>query len=165
MKTIFKAICAVALVAFLVPSVSAQQVLSSAHSVYFGNGSSVLTSQTKTTLDGLVARLKKGSEYEVLVYGYASKDGGTAYNLKLSEKRTKAVYQYFVDAGISTDKVRMRIPRGEDEPRSLWYKGEPVPTGEKARFVEIIITPKIDIIDPSGAPEKVVPNVEVPAKQ
>lgn len=165
MKTIFKVICAVLLVAFLAPSVNAQQVLSSAHSVYFGNGSSVLTAKTKTTLDGLITRLKKGTEYEVLVYGYASKDGGTAYNLKLSEKRTKAVYQYFVDAAISTDKVRMRIPRGEDQPRSLWYKGEPVPTGEKARFVEIIITPKIDIVDPAGAPKKVVPEVEVPVDQ
>ena len=154
MKTFLSTIFAVVLVAFLAPSASGQQVLSSAHSVYFGNGSIALTTKTKATLDNLVGRLKKGTEYEVLVYGYASQDGGTAYNLKLSERRTKAVYQYFIDAGISADKVRMRIPRGEDQPRSLWYKGEPVPTGEKARFVEIVITPKIDLVDPSGAPNK-----------
>lgn len=154
MKTFFSTIFAVALVAFLATPVSAQQVLSSAHSVYFGNGSTALTGKTTTTLDGLADRLKKGTEYEVLVYGYASKDGGSASNLKLSAARTKAVYQYFIDAGITSDKVRMRIPRGEEQPRSLWYKGESVPSGEKARFVEIIITPKIDLVDPSGALQK-----------
>jgi outer membrane protein OmpA-like peptidoglycan-associated protein len=153
MKTFFSTIFAIAVVAFLATPTSAQQVLSSAHSVYFGNGSTVLTGKTKTTLNDLVGRLKKGTEYEVLVYGYASKDGGSASNLKLSASRTKSVYQYFIDAGIPSDKVRMRIPRGEEQPRSLWYKGEPVPTGEKARFVEIVITPKIDLVDPSGAPQ------------
>ena len=153
MKTILNVIYAIALVAFLAPTAHAQQVLSSAHSVYFGNGSIALTAKTKTTLDGLITRLKKGTEYEVLVYGYASQDGGTAYNLKLSENRTKAVYKYIIDAKIDESKVRMRIPRGEDRPRSLWYKGEPIPKGEKARFVEIIITPKIDLVDPSGAPK------------
>jgi hypothetical protein len=153
MKTFLSTIFAVVLVVLCTPSAKGQ-VLSSAHSVYFGNGSTVLTTTTKATLDGLVGRLKKGTEYEVLVYGYASQDGGSQANLVLSEKRTKVVYQYFVDAGIPADKVRMRIPRGEDQPRSLWYQGEPVPTGDKARFVEIIITPKIDTVDPSGAPKQ-----------
>jgi outer membrane protein OmpA-like peptidoglycan-associated protein len=153
MKTFFSTIFAVALVVILATPTSAQQVLSSAHSVYFGNGSTVLTNKTTTTLDELISRLKKGTEYEVLVYGYASKDGGTKANLELSAARTKSVYSYFIDAGIPSDKVRMRIPRGEEQPRSLWYKGEPVPTGEKARFVEIVITPKIDLVDPSGAPQ------------
>lgn len=154
MKKIMYAIFAVAFMAILSPAAQAQdEVLSSASSVYFGNGSSVLTSATKTALNEIVARLKNGTEYEVLVYGYASQDGDNKSNLALSERRTKAVYQYFVDAGIPEAKVYMRIPRGEDLPRSLWYKGEPVPEGAKARFVEIVITPHIDIVDPAGKKE------------
>lgn len=148
-------ITVLALVLFFTSNAEAQ-ILSSAHSVYFGSGSSTLTTKAKGTLDGLVARIKNGSGLQdVLVYGYASKEGGTAYNLKLSEKRINAVYNYLKDAGIPENKLIKKIPRGEEESRSKWYKGEPEPEGAKARFVELVVTPTINTIDPSGAPKKV----------
>ncbi len=132
-----------------------QQVLSSAHSVYFDYNSSALNAKLKADVNALIARLKKAKtqDYEVLVYGYASKDGGTAHNLKLSNQRTKAVYDYLVGNGIPKEKVKWKeIPRGEEIMRSKWYKGEPEPEGAKARFVEILITPRIGDLDPEGGP-------------
>ena len=129
------------------------QVLSSAHSVYFDYNSSSLNKKLKQKVDALVTRLKraKTEEYEVLVYGYASKDGGTGYNLSLSNRRTQAVYDYLIKSGIPESKVKMKkIPRGEEKMRSKWYKGEPEPQGSKARFVEILITPRIGVLDPEG---------------
>lgn len=151
MKQLLYATLSLLFLVFTITTTNAQQVLSSAHEVYFGMGSSTLSAETKSTLDGLIGRLKKGTEFEVLVYGYASPEGDNDYNMKLSEKRIMAVYNYIVDAGITDEKVRYRIPRGEEMYRSLYYKGEEVPKGKRARFVEILITPKIDLVDPSGA--------------
>lgn len=128
------------------------QVLSSAHSIYFGSGSSALSADNKAFLDQVATRIKdKSSLQDVVVYGYASKDGGVAYNLNLSMKRIDVVYDYLKAAGVPENKLIKKVPRGEEESRSKWYKGEPEPEGAKARFVELIITPKIDAVDPAGA--------------
>lgn len=135
------------------------QVLSSAHSLYFGSGSSVLSADNKAFLDEVAARIKdKPALQDVVVYGYASKDGGTTYNLNLSQKRIDAVYEYLKAAGVSESKLIKKVPRGEEESRSKWYKGEPEPEGAKARFVELIITPKIDSIDPPAEDAKSAPS-------
>ncbi len=154
MKIFMQTIFAVAIITFLTTNVEAQ-VKSSAKSVYFGSGSSVLTAKTKGELNEIATRIKKGTGLQdVVVYGYASKEGGTAYNLNLSTKRINAVYNYLKKQGIPEEKLIKKVPRGEERPRSKWYKGEPEPEGAEARFVEVIVTPKLDIIDPSGAPKE-----------
>jgi outer membrane protein OmpA-like peptidoglycan-associated protein len=150
-KTMFTSLVAFLLLA----TTSYGQVLSSAHSVYFGSGSSVLTAEAKAELTTIATRVKDKSELkDVVIYGYASKEGGTDYNLNLSNKRLDAVYSFLKDQGVPEAKLIKKVPRGEEQPRSKWYKGEPEPEGAKARFVELIVTPKIDLVDPSGAPKK-----------
>ena len=150
MKTFMQTIIAVMMIAVLASSAQAQDVLSSAHSVYFGSGSSILTAKAKITLTELVARIKKGEGMlqDVVVYGYASKEGGVTYNLKLSERRIDVVYNFLKDQGIPEEKLIKKVPRGEEQARSKWYKGEPEPEGAKARFVEVIVTPSINRLDP-----------------
>ncbi|MGB0863301.1 MAG: OmpA family protein [Saprospiraceae bacterium] len=136
----------------LLATTSYAQVLSSAHSVYFGSGSSVLTTEGKAALSTIATRVKDKTELkDVVIYGYASKEGGTAYNLNLSNKRLDAVYNFLKSEGVPENKLIKKVPRGEEQARSKWYKGEPEPEGAKARFVEVIVTPKIDLVDPSGA--------------
>ena len=147
-KTMFTTLVALLLLA----TTSYGQVLSSAHSVYFGSGSSVLTAEGKAALTTIANRVKDKTELkDVVIYGYASKEGGTEYNLNLSNKRLDAVYSFLKSEGIPEEKLIKKVPRGEEQARSKWYKGEPEPEGAKARFVEVIVTPKIDLVDPSGA--------------
>lgn len=131
---------------------SAQEVKSSAHSTYFGYNSAILTAEGKSTLDNLIARLKKGSEYEVLVYGYTDQSGGDDYNMKLSSRRINSVADYLIAQGIKSELVKRQIPRGKGSP-SKYTVNDPTRTADKSRQVELIVTPKIDIIDPSGAPK------------
>ena len=152
MKKIMLTMLAALMVMAFLPSANGQQVLSSAHSCYFGSGSSTLTAKAKTMLDEIATRVKdKEVLKDVVIYGYASKDGGNAANLKLSERRIDAVYNYLKAAGIPEEKLIKKVPRGEEQARSKWYKGEPEPEGAKARFVEVIVTPKLDEVDPTGA--------------
>lgn len=153
MKKTMKKTMLSSLVAFLLlATTSYGQVLSSAHSVYFGSGSSTLTAKAKAELTTIANRVKDKSELDdVVIYGYASKEGSTSYNLDLSNKRLDSVYNFLKSEGIPEAKLIKKVPRGEEEARSKWYKDEPEPEGAKARFVEVIVTPKIDLVDPIGA--------------
>lgn len=135
---------------------ASSQVISSAHEVYFAVGSNGLNAETKATLDGLVTRLKKAgaAEYEVLVYGYADPTGDEALNLKLSIKRIHAVADYLEANGIPKAKVVRQIPRGESQTRSKYVNTEKDLDNNHRRSVELLITPKIDVLDPASAPPK-----------
>jgi outer membrane protein OmpA-like peptidoglycan-associated protein len=135
---------------------ASSQVISSAHEVYFGVGSNALDAQTKSTLDGLITRLKKAGDvdYEVLVYGYADPTGDEALNLKLSVKRIHAVADYLETNGIPKEKVIRQIPRGESQTRSKYVNTEKDLDNNHRRSVELIITPTVNVLDPSAAPAK-----------
>lgn len=144
------------LVAFVIGvSFSASsQVISSAHEVYFGVGSASLNAQTKTSLDNLITRLKKAgdADYEVLVYGYADPTGNEALNLKLSIKRIHSVADYLEANGIPKAKVVRQIPRGETSTRSKYVNTEKDLDNNHRRSVELLVTPTVNVLDPSGAP-------------
>jgi|GEM_PF-1424025 outer membrane protein OmpA-like peptidoglycan-associated protein len=135
---------------------ASSQTISSAHEVYFAVGANALNAETKATLDGLVSRLKKAgdADYEVLVYGYADPTGDEALNLKLSIKRINSVADYLEANGIATERVVRQIPRGETQTRSKYVNTEADLDNNQRRSVELIITPTVDVLDPSGAPAK-----------
>lgn len=133
---------------------ASSQVISSAHEVYFGVGSAALNAKTKTTLNNLVTRLKKAgdADYEVLVYGYADPTGDEALNLRLSIKRIHSVADYLEANGIPKVKVVRQIPRGEAQTRSKYVNTEKDLDNNHRRSVELLVTPTINELDPSGAP-------------
>ena len=151
MKSIIQ--CAFVCLALIISSstLSAQQVKSSAHTAFFAYNSSTVSAEGKQMLDNLIPRLKKGTDYEVLIYGYADPSGDSEYNRQLSIRRIQAVNDYLLKMGIPTDNVNMQIPRGEDLVRTKYFKEEPDLSDDERRQVELIVTPKIDIIDPQGA--------------
>lgn len=133
---------------------ASSQVISSAHEVYFGVGSAALNAKTKTTLNNLVTRLKKAgdADFEVLVYGYADPTGDEALNLRLSIKRIHSVADYLEANGIPKVKVVRQIPRGEAQTRSKYVNTEKDLDNNHRRSVELLVTPTINELDPSGAP-------------
>jgi OOP family OmpA-OmpF porin len=60
----------------------------------------------KAMLDEDVALLKKNKSLDISIEGHCDIVGSDSYNNKLSEKRAKAVYSYFLGQGIPTDRMR-----------------------------------------------------------
>lgn len=68
--------------------------------VYFESNSAKLTDKYKAVLDAAIAAMGGKADSEYFVNGYADSQGPDAYNMKLSEKRTKAVVDYLKAKGL-----------------------------------------------------------------
>jgi len=66
-------------------------------------------------LDKVTKILDKYSNYKVIIVGYTDSIGSEEYNLKLSERRAKAVYDYLVDNGIDANRLTS-LGKGEANP-------------------------------------------------
>ncbi len=73
--------------------------------------------EAKAILDSGVEILKKHPEIKIVIEGHTDSIGSEAYNQKLSEKRAKAVYDYFVKKGISPDRMKT-VGYGETRPKA-----------------------------------------------
>lgn len=72
--------------------------------IQFDFNSSVLKTESYPTLDKLSSNLKENGG-KVTVNGYASSEGTTAYNLKLSKDRANSVKTYLVNSGVNASQV------------------------------------------------------------
>jgi len=70
----------------------------------FDFNSSVLKTESYPTLDKLSSVLRENGG-KVTVNGYASSEGTTAYNLKLSKDRANSVKTYLVNSGVNASQV------------------------------------------------------------
>ena len=57
-------------------------------------------------LDEDVALLEKNKSLDISIEGHCDIVGSDSYNNRLSEKRAKAVYSYFLGQGIPTERMR-----------------------------------------------------------
>jgi OOP family OmpA-OmpF porin len=57
-------------------------------------------------LDEAVEILKKHPEIKIVIEGHTDSIGTIPYNQKLSERRAKAVYDYFISKGIDPSRMR-----------------------------------------------------------
>jgi outer membrane protein OmpA-like peptidoglycan-associated protein len=74
--------------------------------VNFAFNSADLTPKSKGILDQWVAKIKADKTMRVEVAGHTDSIGSDAYNQKLSERRAKAVVDYFVAQGIAADRLK-----------------------------------------------------------
>lgn len=81
--------------------------------VYFGFDSSKPLTYSISAASFISNFLQKNPGVKVEVKGYADELGGEDYNIKLSEKRAKAVYDLLVDAGIESSRITFK-GYGED---------------------------------------------------
>ncbi len=86
------------------PAVAPSKEGKKGHVVYFNAGKYNLTASEKIRLDQYIAEAKK-SDTKLLLVGEASKDGSTAKNQTLSEKRLKAVLSYLNEKGIKDVRI------------------------------------------------------------
>jgi OOP family OmpA-OmpF porin len=73
--------------------------------ILFDFGKSDVKPQAYPVLDEALAILEKQPTLKVEVQGYTDNVGARAYNQKLSERRAKAVMQYFIDKGIEPQRL------------------------------------------------------------
>jgi len=80
--------------------------------VYFTPSSSRLTHEEAEKLQPLAEYLKKYTQKTIVINGYASTDGQRAFNQRLSNRRAKAVEQWFVNNGIDSARIKA-VGKGE----------------------------------------------------
>jgi len=75
------------------------------NNVYFEFDKAVLQKAAFPELNRVVDFMKQNPSVKIEIVGYTDDVGTAAYNLKLSEARAKAVYEYLVDHGIQADRM------------------------------------------------------------
>ena len=83
--------------------------------VYFGFDSAVLLATAKRMLDESASVLRRNSDLQVEIAGYADSRGPESYNMKLSESRAEAVRKYLEQAGVDASRMSAR-GYGESHP-------------------------------------------------
>ncbi|HEX8516922.1 MAG TPA: DUF5723 family protein [Bacteroidia bacterium] len=73
----------------------------------FATAKDVIKQESFASLDELAALMAKKPNWRLKISGHTDNQGKAATNLKLSEKRAKAIQQYLVSKGISADRFKV----------------------------------------------------------
>jgi outer membrane protein OmpA-like peptidoglycan-associated protein len=76
--------------------------------VFFDSGKSLLKEESKLELEIVVALLKKNTKLVVEVSGHTDNIGSDEINLKLSEERAKAVYDFLISKGVPPNRLQYK---------------------------------------------------------
>lgn len=85
--------------------------------VYFETAKYKLLSESTSQLDELVALMNKYPSMEIEIAGHTDDRGTNESNQKLSENRTKSVYEYLVSKGVTAARMRY-AGYGEERPKA-----------------------------------------------
>lgn len=116
--------------------------------VYFPFDQYVLTPEAQSVIQQAVAYAQQGGASQVVVVGHADTSGSQAYNVRLSERRAKAVADAMVGLGVQQTALQVDW-RGETQP------AVPTPDGTKEplnRRTTISVNPGMMMQDPAMAP-------------
>ena len=83
--------------------------------VYFDFDKANIKPEYKEELNNLAGQLDAAKEYEIVIGGHTCNIGSMAYNMKLSEKRAKAVVKYLLMKGVNNTYVGSNY-YGESKP-------------------------------------------------
>ncbi len=83
--------------------------------IHFELDSSLLSSESKTTLGDDIRILKENPHVRVQLEGHCDNRGGTQYNLALGERRAQSVKHYLTDNGIPTNRLAT-VSFGKEKP-------------------------------------------------
>lgn len=104
--------------------------------VYFGFDQSNINSTSAGALNNIVKVFKEYPDTNILLEGHTDDKGADNYNMGLSQRRTIAVRDYFVKAGVSPSRLTAKW-YGESQPK---YPNTTEENRAKNRRVEIVIT-------------------------
>jgi outer membrane protein OmpA-like peptidoglycan-associated protein len=104
--------------------------------IFFDTGKSVLKPGAKSTLTKIAAQIKADPTVRVSVEGHTDSVGSDDKNLALSEKRSQAVRDFLVSAGVPADSITAS-GKGEAEPVAT---NKTAAGRQQNRRVELVIT-------------------------
>lgn len=85
-----------------------EEILKKAFSnLEFETGKDVIKAESFASLDELAGLMTKKPNWKLKLSGHTDNQGNAAANLKLSEKRAKAVMNYLVSKGVSADRFKV----------------------------------------------------------
>ncbi len=87
---------------------SGEITLNKSYTAYFESNSAQLNERAKQEMKRFIEYMKLNSGVNAEILGYASSEGKAETNQKLSESRAKAVYDYFVNQGISKNRLTFK---------------------------------------------------------
>lgn len=83
--------------------------------IYFDYDESVIRPEHYAFLNSMIKIVKGHSDLRVKVTGHTDADGSLEYNDGLSERRARAIIEYFVNAGLAADRLVIDF-KGERNP-------------------------------------------------
>jgi outer membrane protein OmpA-like peptidoglycan-associated protein len=116
--------------------ISEEQQISISADVLFDFDKADLRPEGITELEPLLQAMQEDLQLKAMIVGHTDSTGPEQYNLGLSERRAQAVANYFMDGGISADRLRVE-GRGESEPRASNDTRE---GRQQNRRVEIVVS-------------------------
>jgi outer membrane protein OmpA-like peptidoglycan-associated protein len=87
------------------------------NNIFFDFDKTILRPESFPELDRLITMLKEKSGMQIEIAGHTDATGDAKYNLKLSERRAKAVIKYLAQKGIEAKRLNA-VFFGEDKPVS-----------------------------------------------
>ncbi len=104
--------------------------------VYFETSKWKLLPESSAQLDELVTLMEKHPTMEIEIAGHTDSRGSDSDNQKLSENRTKSVYEYLIEKGVPASRMAYK-GYGEKEPRT---DNDTEEGRAKNRRVEFVVT-------------------------
>lgn len=83
--------------------------------VYFGVDKAVVQNLYYTKLDGFADKVNQQANTVILILGHTDSDGDSAYNLKLSNRRSEATKKYLISKGVDPSRIVIKN-YGEEKP-------------------------------------------------
>ncbi len=90
-------------------------VITLSGNVLFGSGRSVLLPAARNQLDDIAHALAGAKNQNIVVEGHTDATGSREINASLGQKRAQAVADYFVQKGVSQEKIQA-VGKGPDSP-------------------------------------------------
>jgi peptidoglycan-associated lipoprotein len=114
-----------------IAELNAQGVLAT---VYFDFDQADLSDETRRLLRLNSEWLKNNGEYKAVIEGHCDERGTIEYNLALGQRRARAVQDYLVNLGISSDRMRNKS-FGEEQPADPGHDETAWSSNRRAAFV------------------------------
>lgn len=86
--------------------------------IFYDFDKATLREESKKELEEMAKILRENPDIVVEISSYADRKGSDAYNIKLSEKRARAVVDYLIEQGIDKQRLRSR-GFGKSRPRII----------------------------------------------
>jgi OmpA-OmpF porin, OOP family len=106
-------------------------VLSKTRAIYFESGSARIDRQSDDLLDTVAEIARRCPTLRIEIAGHTDPDGGPNYNLRLSERRAKAVFDYLTGHEVPGDRL---AARGYGDTQPVAGNGTPADKAKNRRI-------------------------------